>query len=185
MFCPKCGTQNPDTGKFCRSCGTGLENVSEALSGGLPKAPQTYIDHKGRVRSNNPVEIWSGAIRSIMMGVGFFAISMALFFTGVAGGRAWWWAMLFPAVSFLASGISQYVKARKLEQNAAVAIQPQIEGNRASSALPPPQADFHKKPSIYDTGDLVERPPSVTEGTTRHLQIDNEGETMTLPKQRG
>ncbi|MGI8670151.1 MAG: zinc-ribbon domain-containing protein, partial [Aridibacter sp.] len=22
MFCPKCGTQNPENGKFCRKCGT-------------------------------------------------------------------------------------------------------------------------------------------------------------------
>jgi ribosomal protein L40E len=33
MFCPKCGTQNPVTGKFCRSCGTDLATVSDALSG--------------------------------------------------------------------------------------------------------------------------------------------------------
>ena len=33
MFCPKCGTQNPEKGKFCRTCGTDLAPVSEALSG--------------------------------------------------------------------------------------------------------------------------------------------------------
>ncbi|MEO6587821.1 MAG: hypothetical protein ABIP06_00715, partial [Pyrinomonadaceae bacterium] len=35
--------------------------------------------------------------------------------------------------------------------------------------------------SIYDTGDL-QIPPSVTDHTTRHLEIDKEGKTMTLPK---
>ena len=35
MFCPKCGIQNPDAGKFCRSCGTDLGNVSDALSGNI------------------------------------------------------------------------------------------------------------------------------------------------------
>jgi hypothetical protein len=35
--------------------------------------------------------------------------------------------------------------------------------------------------SIYDTGELA-APPSVTESTTRHLEINSEGETMTLPK---
>ncbi len=35
--------------------------------------------------------------------------------------------------------------------------------------------------SIYDTGDLTS-PPSVIEGTTRHLEMNPEGETMSLPK---
>ncbi|MFN2501427.1 MAG: zinc-ribbon domain-containing protein, partial [Pyrinomonadaceae bacterium] len=30
MFCPKCGSQNPETGKFCRSCGTDVGGVSSA-----------------------------------------------------------------------------------------------------------------------------------------------------------
>ena len=50
-----------------------------------------------------------------------------------------------------------------------------------NSALPPPQAEFVPAPeSRYKTGDLV--PPSVTEATTRHLDLDSEGQTMTLPK---
>lgn len=35
MFCPKCGAQT-ETGKFCRSCGTNLAIVSEAISGQAP-----------------------------------------------------------------------------------------------------------------------------------------------------
>ncbi len=33
MFCPKCGIQNPETGKFCRQCGTDLSPVADALAG--------------------------------------------------------------------------------------------------------------------------------------------------------
>ena len=40
---------------------------------------------------------------------------------------------------------------------------------------PPPRG------SAYDTGELAV-PPSVTENTTRHLEINSEGDTMTLPK---
>jgi hypothetical protein len=50
--------------------------------------------------------------------------------------------------------------------------------------LPPTAADYVSPPkqSIYETGDLAPAPSSVTEETTRHLQMDSEGETMTLPK---
>jgi hypothetical protein len=34
MFCPTCGRDNPTERKFCASCGTNLEAVSQALSGG-------------------------------------------------------------------------------------------------------------------------------------------------------
>lgn len=33
MFCPNCGRDNPRETKFCASCGTNLEAVSQALSG--------------------------------------------------------------------------------------------------------------------------------------------------------
>ena len=32
MFCPKCGAQAEDAGRFCRSCGTNLVAVSDALA---------------------------------------------------------------------------------------------------------------------------------------------------------
>jgi hypothetical protein len=33
MFCPTCGRDNPGERKFCASCGTNLEAVSQALTG--------------------------------------------------------------------------------------------------------------------------------------------------------
>jgi hypothetical protein len=190
MFCPKCGTQNPETGKFCRSCGADLGNVSAALSGNLkPSEPSYYIDHRGRTRSNDPDEIWSQAIRSFIMGFGFLIVSIVLLMTGVAGGKAWWWAMLFPAFSMMAVGISQWAKVNRMEkkrQNGEIhsAPSPQFTPNQPNTALPPTQTDYVQPPqkSIYDTGELVAPPLSVTENTTRHLEINNEGETMTLPQ---
>lgn len=119
------------------------------------------------------------------MGFGFFLISAVLFFTGVAGGHAWWWAMLFPAVASLANGVSQIAKANGLEKRQARAnpvMQNQIPTNSPNLNLPPNQTEYVKpQGSIYDTGDLV-APPSVTEHTTKHLEMNSEGETMTLPK---
>jgi len=41
MFCPRCGSPNPDTTKFCRQCGLGLQPVTGYVaSGGTAKLSQ-------------------------------------------------------------------------------------------------------------------------------------------------
>jgi hypothetical protein len=197
MFCPKCGTENPDTGKFCRSCGMDLSGVSKALSQKPSQDDEvwggdwgdmdwgTSRNHKKK-QLQNAEDILSAGVKSAITGVGFFVISMLLFFTGVAGGHSWWWAMLFPAFISFANGISQIVKAKSLEKKQTQTtplMQNQIPQNQPNLNLPPTQTDYAKpQSSIYDTGELPTPPPSVTENTTRHLEINSEGETMTLPK---
>ena len=100
MFCPKCGTQNPETGKFCRSCGTDLGNVSNALSGTLPK-PLQLVDRRGR-----PVS-WEKAIVKIFTGVAFLCVAVALSFSI---GKGWWFWMLIPAFTSLGAGIAQFLQ---------------------------------------------------------------------------
>jgi len=185
MFCPKCGTQNPETGKFCRSCGTDLGNVSQALTGNIPAQKHTtYLDKRGRMRSNDPDEIYSHAIRNIMGGFGFIVIAVALLVTGVAGGHAWWWAMLFPGFSMLGRGVALMAKVRRIEKKnrdgANFAQSNQLPNVGTNRSLSPQSTDYIKPESRYKTGDLV--PPSVTDRTTRHLETDSEGQTMTLPK---
>ncbi len=186
MFCPKCGIENPETGKFCRSCGTDLGNVSAALSGNLPAsltdAGVAHIHHEAK-RRNDPNEVYADSIRSIISGIGFLIVAIALLVTGVAGGETWWWAMLFPAFTLLAKGISAYMKYGKMQKSQA-AFSPAY-GNvigqpRPNASLPPLQTEYVSPESRYKTGDLI--PPSVTDSTTKHLEIDSEGKTMTLPK---
>ncbi len=172
MFCPKCGQQNPETGKFCRTCGTDLGNVTHALTN---PQPTQLLDRKGR-----PIN-WEGAIRTIFMGCAFLAVSIILGLTGKASG--WWFWMLIPAFGMLGSGIAKYVQLKKLEHSNTAnspAATMTIESSGQPSALPPQQTQFVSPDSRYKTGDLV--PPSVTETTTRHLELDSEGRTMTLPK---
>ncbi len=177
MFCPKCGTQNPDDGRFCRSCGADLGNVSAALSGKMPK-PQAMVDRKGK-----PIN-WESAIVKIFSGLAFVAVSIALAFSQM--GRGWWFWLLIPAFGSLGSGVAQFIQLKKSE-NQTVSIAPQNTQNTFSSAppnnaLPPTQTEYVAPESRYRTGDLV--PPSVTEPSTRNLQMDSEGETMTLPKKK-
>jgi hypothetical protein len=183
MFCQKCGTQNPDNGKFCRNCGIDLGNISEPQGINL-KPSEFYIDRKGRRRSNNPDDLWGSGIKNTIMGVGFLIIAFVLLTTNVAGGHAWWWAMLFPAFSLLAGGIGSIAKSKRLEKkNLQTRTQPTLYAQPPIGAsLPPSQTDYIKpQNSVYDTGEFAV-PPSIVEGTTRHLEINNEGETMTLPK---
>ncbi len=186
MFCPKCGTQNPETGKFCRSCGTDLGNVSAALTKNVPAGLSVLgtgcVDRKGRPRDKN--DLFVEGVRSTIFGVGFLVIAAVLFFTNVAGGNRWWWAMLFPAFAMLAKGISEIIRYGMIEGDRHTAAE---TGNQRSlnqpepnASLPPSQTEYVSPDSRFKTGDLV--PPSVTDNTTRHLEINSEGKTMTLPK---
>ncbi len=189
MFCPKCGTKNPDDGRFCRKCGTNLGNVSTALSDNNSSArfqDSTPVrrNKKGRFISDDPTEVYAESIKQILMGIGFFIVAIVLLKTGVAGGQFWWWSMLIPAFTMLGKGISDYMKSKRMEQRQLNMVpEPKMVINEqpAKSALPPTNTDYIPTDfSNYQTGDLI--PPSVVENTTRHLEMDKEGETMTLPK---
>src|SRR6476619_5939454 len=136
MFCPKCGTQNPETGKFCRSCGTDLGNVSEALTGN--RRTQAILDHKGR-----PVS-WERAIVKMFTGLAFIVVACALAF--MSSGRQWWYLfMLIPGFTSLGAGVAQFVQLRKAEKGIPVyspgAANPSLRGSDLS-ALPPSQTKY-------------------------------------------
>lgn len=176
MFCPKCGTENPETGRFCRSCGTDLGNVSQALNR-KPDQPRHLVNHKGKRIS------WDSAMSKLFMGFGFLVVSMILGITGA--GRNWWFWLLVPAFAMIGSGIAQYIQLKKTEAASGAAFVPNerasLNTNQPVSSLPPTQTEFiPADASGYKTGDLV--PPSVTDNTTRQLEMNDERETMTLPK---
>ncbi|HKP68169.1 MAG TPA: zinc-ribbon domain-containing protein [Pyrinomonadaceae bacterium] len=174
MFCPKCGIQNPESGKFCRSCGTDLGNVSDVLTGRL------QIEKGCRNSKGKPITLESAATK-FFMGLAFVGIAIALAVTGKGGG--WWFWMLVPAFMFVGGGIAQFIQVRRFEQGRAqfsAEVGNVLPTAAPNAALPPQQTHFVSAESRYKTGDLV--PPSVTDSTTRHLEVNSEGETMTLPK---
>lgn len=174
MFCPKCGQQNPETGKFCRSCGTPLADVSQSLAS-TPIRPRQILNHKGK-----PIS-YESAIAKIFSGLAFIGVAIALAFTI---GKGWWFWMLIPAFGALGGGIAQWLQVRNAQKNE-FAYGPVVEDRALTQQpqnkpLPAAQGEWASADSRYKTGDLV--PPSVTDATTRHLEMDSEGETMTLPK---
>src|SRR5687768_13012686 len=111
MFCPKCGIQNPETGKFCRSCGTDLGNVSDVLTGKV-KIARGCNNSKGK-----PINLES-SITKFFMGIAFLIIAIVLGFSGKGGG--WWYWMLIPALMFIGSGIAQYMQLKSSERSGGV-----------------------------------------------------------------
>lgn len=158
MFCPKCASQNIDGAKFCRACGANISLVPQALTGQLPQPTNDSLNRhfRRRRRGHGPPTLEQG-VRQTVTGLGFLAvaISIALF---APAGRLWWFWLLIPAFSLLGKGISEIVRAKNSGRSITQAeVDREIPAARLST-LPP-----------SDTGELAPPPPSITEGTTRHL----------------
>ena len=161
MFCPKCATQNLDGAKFCRSCGANVSLVPQALSGQLPQAVPDDIDldcSVSRRRGRRELSL-DHAFKNVFMGIAFLLVAIALAFSRMGGG--WWFWMLIPAFSMMGTGIAQYIRLKEREKRA---FQPGSFGQ--PSVQPSPHVSAFP---VRNTGELVAPPPSVTEGTTRHL----------------
>lgn len=162
MFCPKCATQNLEGASFCRSCGANISLVPQALTGQLPEAVHADLDESSREarrrrRDSGPATMDDG-IRQVVMGIGFLLVAIAI---GVFG-RGWWWVfMMIPGFAMLGRGIAQITRVKEERKSftpASATFSPAIPSQHPVSALPP-----------RNTSQLVPTPPSVTEGTTRHL----------------
>jgi len=166
MFCPKCATPNADDARFCRSCGTDIGLVPQALSGSLAERLAAAEDNtrhgrRRRHRGERPPSI-ERAVRSFFMGLAFIFIAFAVR-TWAPAGNIWWFWMFIPAALNLADGVSTYLRiageGKKGETPPYIPPQTAVPPPRHVSALPP-----------RDTGEMPP-PPSVTEGTTRHLGV--------------
>lgn len=153
MFCPKCAAQNVDGASFCRVCGANVSLVPQALSGQLPEAPATE-----KVRGCAKPATWESAFRSLFMGVAFLLIAIALGFSRMGGG--WWFYMLIPAAVMMATGVAHYMRMKEQQRRQ---FQPGMMGQRSFEQTQQPSLPSRQ------TGELMAPPPSVTEGTTRHL----------------
>lgn len=159
MFCPKCAAQNLEGARYCRSCGANLSLIPQALSGQLPQAQSDDFDLGSRIRKRYGREVTlDRAFKSAFMGLAFLLVSIALSFSPM--GRGWWFWMMIPAFSMMGSGIAQYIRVRERGKQT-------IAGSSFNQpAMPSARVETLPVPN---TGELMAPPPSVTEGTTRHL----------------
>jgi hypothetical protein len=159
MFCPKCAAQNLEGARYCRSCGANLSLIPQALSGQLPQTQSDEFDFGSRIRKKYGREVTlDRAFKSAFMGLAFLLVAIALSFSPM--GRGWWFWMMIPAFSMMGSGIAQYIRVRERGK--------QTIGGSTFNQQAMPSARVEAFPA-RNTGELMAPPPSVTEGTTRHL----------------
>jgi zinc-ribbon domain len=182
MFCPKCGTQNIEDAKFCRGCGADIALVPQAMTGQLPQSSSDHENVVGvvwdasgrrRLRHRDGEPRLDKAITNLFMGIGFLLVSFSVFLFFPAG-RMWWFWMLIPAFSMLGGGIAEYVRYK---QSKGEEIKP--SGVKSKKEMPPARVSALPP---RDTSELVPPPPSVTEGTTRHLDVTIEAPTRRISR---
>ena len=153
MFCPKCATQNLDGASFCRSCGANISLVPQALTGQLTPPPITEAAGGCRTRRGEELTL-EQPFKKFFTGIAFVIVSIVLSRTIGAG---WWFWLLIPAFSLMATGLAQYIRLQE-------------HSKRASLAPPPMGRSFVETPRPPDG--LRAPVSSVTEGTTRHLGVE-------------
>jgi hypothetical protein len=126
------------------------------------------VEGKGvlaRPQAEKHIELLSHGIRALIISLGFFII------TGITLAiptRTWFLFLCSLAFTFvfLATGVSRLVQARALKT---------LNSAEVAPTLTPGDADYIRPAqSIYQTDDLLARPFSVTERTTRHLTSDDQ-----------
>jgi hypothetical protein len=145
MYCPKCGTENAESNKYCRACRENLGLISQAIKQRLPVMIASRLDQILDSRSER-------FRRDSVLG---FAAS------GIFGiNKNWWWITSFLLLSLLAQ-FWDYVSYQRLS---AAGL-----SRNGSSAWPARRRDSGaESPSAPTTNELA--PPSiVTESTTRRL----------------
>jgi len=160
MFCPKCAAQNLEGASFCRVCGQNISLVPQALTGQLQQTNEAELSRfdKRQLRRHGKEVSLERAFKNMFMGIAFLLVSMALMFSRV--GTGWWFWMLIPAFSMLGTGVAQFIRLKEATNR-----QLSFQNPEQPAIQNPPQVSFPRR----NTGELTAPPPSVTEGTTRHL----------------
>ena len=167
LYCPKCATQNMDNARFCRTCGSDISLVPAALTGRIPQAPVVVDEDdsrrmRRRKRKESKPPTYEKAFENIGVGIAFMIISIVVALY-VPSGKFWWFWMLIPTFACMGEGIGHLVRLRGGLPAAPSAVNP--------AELPPSQARavVVGELSTRATSEIMPPPPSVTEGTTRHL----------------
>lgn len=163
MYCPNCALQNSDESIFCRSCGTNLANVRQALTGKIQVSEYSELSPRNPAGQRNggfaKQPSLEKGITEMFVGLAFLAVSISVMLYAPAG-RLWWFWMLIPAFGSFGKGVSNIVGYKRLNP-----------ANTRSL----PAASVKQFPD-REVSNAWQPPTSVTEGTTRTLNMPRESD---------
>jgi hypothetical protein len=132
--------------------------VPVVMTGRRPEPPAVVEEEvetraeRRRRRKKEPT--YAKAYENLGVGVAFLIISIVVALA-VPSGRFWWFWLLIPTFACFGEGIGQLMHLRReLPQTST----PELSAHGMPGELPP-----------RSTHEIMAPPPSVTEGTTRHL----------------
>ena len=165
MYCPRCAVHNGDDAKFCRSCGADISLVPDAVSGHLTERlavaeagrPLSRRDHR-----KGPPSV-ERAVRAFFTGLAFLLVAFAVRSYAPAG-HIWWFWMFIPAFAGFGDAAATFFRVQEDRRKLAP---PQFVPAQTSVPAPARVAELS---TPRETGEIAP-PPSVTEGTTRHLGV--------------
>jgi hypothetical protein len=159
MYCPKCGLQNHDDQRFCRSCGENLKVISQAMTRRLPaflvRKMDAYIESKNRGLRRQ--SIGNAVVGSMFIFLGFYHV--------IGTGAAWaneWFSVAFGCFLLLLGFWDYMVYKRSLSTEVRIVQMPPAS---ATDGLP-----------THDAAQIMPPPASVTESTTRQLEGATRGQ---------
>lgn len=179
MFCPRCAAHNIDDARYCRVCGADISLLPQMLSGqfttDLANADEAGVEekekrHKGKHKDKEKkAPTLEKAFENIGVAVAFLVISVMVA-RFMPGGHVWWFWLLIPSFACAGEGIGQLIRIKREK-----ALLQQQQGTQATQAATLPhvsrEAQLKNLPP-RDTSEMLMPPPSVTEGTTRHLNAE-------------
>jgi hypothetical protein len=167
MYCPNCAA-NIDGVKFCRSCGSNVSLIPQAMSGHTSsddakdkwRHGHHHLDwgHHRPLKKEPSIE---RAVSYFFSGMGFLLAAMFAVYFSPPGFKLGW-AFLFPAFGLFGVGVGQYLQLKEQQRQ-----QRSLNRPEARSAAEEPSGQSPKL-SAPTTSELI-KPPDVTEHTTRRL----------------
>lgn len=172
MFCPTCGKDNSNELKFCASCGTNLETVSQALAGreddfftkmdsGIDQLVARYAEHVFRGAPHAASERRVSKSWQLLGQAVLTSLIDILLFTLM-------WNLLPLRFFILVISTPFRLLSERSEEERRQKLPP---------AYRPPTL-HEPRPHHLWTGDAV---PSITENTTRHLEVTMTETTESAP----
>ena|SRR5262245_16114193 len=160
MHC--CRKLTIDGTKFCRSCGTNVSLVPQALAGQLPAPTGEGQEWRpGRRHRSRQPAIDRGFVTTFFTGIAFLIATYIVSFR-IPSGIFWGWSLLIPALACLGEAVGGYLKFRDQRRQEQI---PAPQYTPPSHQPNPPLLEI----SAPTTSELIP-PTSITEDTTKRLE---------------